>query len=139
MKLLIATICYCSLLFATEAYSKCGNKVNDFCQAKVVGVYDGDTFYVNINKVHPLFGEKLGVRVWGVDTPEIRGGSDYEKAMAKKAKDFTKKFLDSAKRVDLVECVRGKYFRIVCKVLADGNSLSEALIKESLAIPYLEN
>ena len=138
MKLLIATICYCSLLFATEAYAKCGNKVNTFCQVKLNDIYDGDTFYVDIPKLHTLFGVRLGVRVKGVDTPEIRGGSKFEKWMAKKAKKFTWDFLSAAKRVDLKNCERGKYFRIACEVFADDKSLAKALIDNSLAVPYKE-
>jgi endonuclease YncB( thermonuclease family) len=138
MKLLIATICYCSLLLATEAYASCGNSENNFCRVKIVKVYDGDTFYVDIPKLHPLFGKRLGIRVFGVDTPELRGGSEYEKQMAKKAKAFTHNFLSGNKKVDLKECVRGKYFRIVCKVYANDKSLSEELINNSLAVPYKE-
>jgi endonuclease YncB( thermonuclease family) len=132
---LIVLLCY---TFAFNLYAEdCGNKTPNFCQAKLVSVYDGDTFKVTIPKLHKLFGEKLSIRVKGVDTPELRG-SEYEKAMGKKAKAFTKSFLESAKRIDLKNCVRGKYFRIVCDVYADGKNLTKELIKNDLGIVYPE-
>jgi len=113
----------------------CGNE-NSFCRVKVVRVYDGDTFYVNIDKVHSLFGDELGIRIAGIDTAEIRGGTAESKALALKAKDFTNDLLNKAKRVDLEKCVRGKFFRIVCTVLLDGKSLGDELLKANLAKVY---
>lgn len=124
-----------TFLMSFSAMANCG-KYGNFCKVDIIKVYDGDTFFVNIPKLHSLFGEKLGIRVKGVDTPELRSKSVYEKAMAVKAKEFTKKALDSAKRVDLVDCVRGKYFRIVCNISYDGNDLSADLIKAGLAVKY---
>lgn len=124
-------------LFSLGLYAQdCGNKTNNFCQVKATSVYDGDTFYVDIPKLHSLFGKKLGIRVAKVDTPELRGGSQYEKYMAKKAKEFTVNAVLNAKRVDLRNCVKGKYFRIVCDVIYDGKNLSEELINNKLAVPY---
>jgi len=117
-------------------FGNCG-KDNTFCQAKVVRVYDGDTFYVNIDKIHSLFGESLGIRVKGIDTPELRGGTPESKAEGIKAKEFTVKFLNEAKRVDLHDCTRGKFFRIVCRVVGSRDkSLGDELIKAGLAKVY---
>lgn len=114
----------------------CG-KYGDFCNVKVVGVYDGDTFYIDLPKEHSLFGERLGIRVRGIDTPEIRTKSPFEKWAAYKAKDFTSNFLATAKKVDLTECSRGKYFRLVCHAIADKKyNLGEQLLEQGLAVPY---
>jgi len=98
----------------------CGGKVNNFCQVKVERVYDGDTFFVNIPKVHSLFGKTLGIRVKGIDTPELRGGTKESKARGILARDFAANLLKKAKRVDLKDCTRGKFFRIVCDVYLSG-------------------
>jgi len=121
-------------LLPVLAWGNCGNSVNDFCRVKVERVYDGDTFFVAIPKLHNLFRNNLGVRVKGIDTPELRSGSKYEKAAAKLAKAETILFLGEAKRVDLKGCVKGKYFRIVCDVFADGESLAKRLIVKNLAV-----
>lgn len=132
-----------SLLMAAQVHASCGNKDTNFCNVKLnykkngkVDVYDGDTFYVNIDRVHPIFGKRLGIRVKGVNTPELRAKSLYEKEMAQRAKSFTVSALEGAKRIDLSECVRGKYFRIVCQVTYDGKNLSEGLLASGLAIKY---
>ena len=136
-----------ALVFATSSFAggfadwfgSCGGKDNNFCQAKVVRVYDGDTFYVNIDKVHSLFGAELGIRVKGIDTPELKGGTPETKAQGILARDFTIKFLEEAKRVDLHNCTRGKFFRIVCEVYGSKDkSLAAELLNAKLAKVYAE-
>ena len=41
--------------------------------SNVVRVYDGDTFFVNVDSWPDVIGRKIGIRVNGIDTPEIRG------------------------------------------------------------------
>lgn len=100
---------------------------------KVVSVYDGDTFKVNLNCSEPLFCENIPVRVYGIDTPEKRTKSENEKKLSLEARDFTKAFVKNA---TLEECVRGKYFRIVCKVKNNNLYLHEELIKHRLGVFY---
>lgn len=57
------------------------------------------------------------------------------KFLAKQAKAFTKKFLTSGK-ILLRNCGRDKYFRLLCDVKVNGQSLGEELIKAGHAIPY---
>ena len=45
---------------------------------------NGITF--NLPGLHPIIGEKINIRVNGIDTPEIRGKCDQEKYNAKQAK-----------------------------------------------------
>ena len=44
--------------------------------------------------------------------------------------------LRAAKKIELRNMKRGKYFRIVADVYVDGKSLGDMLIKRSLAVPY---
>jgi hypothetical protein len=48
---------------------------------QVVDVYDGDTFKIDLPSMHPLFGDDISIRLFGVDTPEMRGTTDEVKAM----------------------------------------------------------
>jgi endonuclease YncB( thermonuclease family) len=50
--------------------------------SKVISVYDGDTFRVDIDSLPPIVGKNIPIRVNGVDTPEIRGKCQYEKNLA---------------------------------------------------------
>lgn len=98
--------------------------------------YDGDTVTVNLPSVHPLLGKEIGIRLKGIDTPEIRGKNQCEKDKAKEAKKFVKDALTSASRIFLRDAHRGKYFRLVGDLVVDGKSLSKRLLDANLAVPY---
>ena len=104
--------------------------------SKVISVYDGDTFRVNIDSLPPLIGKNIPVRLEGVDTPEINGKCQYEKDLALKARDFVRRKLFNATEIKLNDLQRGKYFRIVAKAYIDGVSLEEELLQNGLAYQY---
>ena len=104
--------------------------------SKVINVYDGDTFRVNIDSLPPIVGKNIPIRVNGVDTPEIRGKCLYEKNLALKARDFVRDKLANAKEIKLTNLQRGKYFRVVANVLVDGVSLERELLDNKLAYEY---
>ena len=66
---------------------------------QVVDVYDGDTFKIDLPSMHPLFGDDLSIRLFGVDTPEMRGTTDEVKAMAMQAQQVTEKALKGASKI----------------------------------------
>ncbi len=104
--------------------------------SKVISVYDGDTFRVNIDSLPPIVGKNIAIRVNGVDTPEIRGKCQYEKNLALEARDFVRGKLANAKEIKLTNLQRGKYFRVVANVLVDGVSLERELLDNELAYEY---
>lgn len=103
---------------------------------QVVDVYDGDTFKIDLPSMHPLFGDDLSIRLFGVDTPEMRGTSDEVKALAMQAQELTEKALKGASKTELRNPQRGKYFRIVSEVWIDGESLANMLKAKGLAKDY---
>ena len=107
----------------------------NFNKVELASVYDGDTFHVHLSCKYGVFCKTIPIRVRGVDCPEIKGGSAETKALAKQAKAFTKNFLKSGK-ILLRNCGRDKYFRLLCDVRVNGQSLGEELIKAGHAIPY---
>ena len=104
--------------------------------SEVTSIYDGDTFRVNIAEYPALLGYRMSIRVNGIDTPEMRGKCQQEKALAREAKQFTVAKLRAAKSIELKNMKRGKYFRIVADVYVDGDNLGEMLINENLAVAY---
>ena len=107
-----------------------------FENVSIASVYDGDTFKINLNCSLAVYCEKVPVRVRGVDTPEIKGKTEREKKLAKKAKQFTKEFL-SQEPVNLSDCGRDKYFRLLCDVKnGQGKDLARELIKHNLGYAY---
>jgi endonuclease YncB( thermonuclease family) len=104
--------------------------------SEVTSIYDADTFRANINGWPPVVGERMPIRVNGVDAPEIRGKCEAEKLAAREAKQFTVAMLRGAKKIELRNLQRGKYFRLLADVYVDGKSLTTALIEAGHARPY---
>ena len=104
--------------------------------SKVISVYDGDTFRVDIDSLSPIVGKNIRIRLNGVDTPEIQGKCQHEKDLALKARDFVRNKLANAKEIKLTKLQRGKYFRVVANVYLDGVSLEQELLENKLAYKY---
>ena len=103
---------------------------------EVVSIYDGDTITVNLEGWPDIIGHRIGIRVSGIDTPELRDNRESVKALAREAKQFVVAKLRDAKRVELRNLERDKYFRIVADVYVDGENLSEMLLDVKLAQKY---
>lgn len=111
---------------------------NNVAQKKIEYVrnYDGDTIVFNVPYWPAIVGEKISIRVRGIDTPEIRSKSSCEKKKAIEARDLVKGILSEAREIKLESPDRGKYFRVVADVLVDGFSVKDILLSKHLAIPY---
>lgn len=103
---------------------------------KVKSIYDGDTFRADIQDYPPIVGERMAIRILGIDTPEMRGKCRKEKLLAREAKQMTVSLLRSAKVIELRNIKRGKYFRILADVYVDGNSVGLSLLRDGLAVKY---
>lgn len=104
--------------------------------SRVVSVYDGDTFRVDIEGYPDVIGKNMPIRIRGIDTPEIRGKCPEEKVLAKQARDFLRAKLAEAKEIELLDIDRGKYFRLVASVKVDGQSVGGLLLSKGLARAY---
>jgi endonuclease YncB( thermonuclease family) len=121
-----------SILFASLSV-----QATPFHCVKLRSCYDGDTCRFDLRgDLPPVFGDNLPVRIRGIDTPEIRGKCRAEKVKAKEARDIVREFLGKAKCIDLINPGRGKYFRIVADVVADGKSVKNILLNRGLAVEY---
>lgn len=121
----------------TESSSEnCVHDETTFRCVKVLKNYDGDTLTVNIPDVPALIGKNISVRVYGIDTPEIKTKNRCEKEAGRIAKNLVMATLKNAKSVELHNVQRDKYFRILADVMVDGRSLKDILLKNNLAYPY---
>jgi micrococcal nuclease len=125
-------IALCIGVFSVQAAPEYGT----VSVSRVISVYDGDTFRVDIDSLPPIVGKNIPIRLNGVDTPEIQGKCQYEKDLALKARDFVRKKLANAKEIKLTKLQRGKYFRVVADVMIDGVSLEQELLDNELAYKY---
>ena len=124
--------CFCLFCFSLL-------NADNFDDVKVVSVYDGDTFKVNLPCMQDIFCRDISVRVYGVDTPEMKTQNSCEKKKAKEAQTLTKEILSKGP-VLLKNCKRDKYFRLLCDVSVlgqnQGYDLSEELVNNHLAVRY---
>ncbi|MFQ5672593.1 MAG: thermonuclease family protein [Nitrospinales bacterium] len=104
--------------------------------AKYLRNYDGDTVTFDLSGLHPIIGKSIKVRVGGIDTPEIKGKCVREKQLAQKAKAFVANMLKNARNIRLEKMRRGKYFRVVARVMVDDRDLATELLAGGLAVPY---
>lgn len=125
-----------SILFFFLSFFAHAKDYGNVTVSEVTSIYDADTFRANIKGYPPIVGERMSIRVNGVDAPEIRGKCESEKIAAREAKQFTVEALRSAKTIELRNIERGKYFRILADVYTDGKSLAEGLIKSGHARTY---
>jgi micrococcal nuclease len=91
--------------------------------AQVVAVVDGDTLSV---RAHIWLGQEVAtlVRLAGIDTPELKGECESERARARAARDYLERYEKYAGRV-------------MAKVAsADGGDLSERMIAAGFARAY---
>lgn len=106
---------------------------------KVTRVLDGDTVEFEAKFLPPELGDKLKIRVLGVDTPEKapRAKCEKEAAAGLAATEFSKKAVANAKKVQIEIKEWDKFGgRVLGDVVVDGQKLSEMLIKNNLARPY---
>lgn len=114
-----------------------------FPVASLEGNYDGDTITVVLDLGFHTY-MKHAVRLEGVDTPELRGGDEPRRALARMARDEAARWLEAGIGNGLYfHCTAfaGKYGRPIGDFLArrdDGGTikLSEHLIAERLGVPY---
>ena len=128
----ILTACFLIVPLITWA----GPTITGPVSAKVVKVYDGDTFTV---EAYPWPGleAKASVRIDGVDTPEIRGMCEAEKQKAIEAREFVKGLI-LGEVVQLENVKHGKYAgRVVAMVILDGGeNLADKIIQQGLGREY---
>ena len=126
---------FCTIANATET-KNCQHDKDTFRCVKFIKNYDADTITVNIPDVHPLIGEKVSVRILGIDAPEIKGKNNCEKDKARIAQRLVENLLKNAKRIELQNVQKDKYFRILADVVADGKNIKDIVIKNNLAYEY---
>ena len=104
--------------------------------ARVVRVIDGDTIAMAV-EIWPGLTQQATVRVYHIDTPELRASQQCEKQLAAKATQFTRDFL-----ADSQIWIRPQAFDTFGRALADvqagGKDLGQALTDAGRARPYRE-
>lgn len=101
-----------------------------------IEVYDGDTITVDFRGTPAVFGKRIGVRLLGVDAPELRDPDPVVKAYALEARDYLVVRVKAAKRLEIKKPSRDKFFRMDGALFLDGVDVQQELIRRGYAKPY---
>ncbi|MXW01584.1 MAG: thermonuclease family protein [Holophagales bacterium] len=98
---------------------------------------DGDTVRVSLRLGFDLEMVDVPLRINGIDTAELRGGTAELKAHARDARDCVNQWLESAGD-ELVAVIvgKGKYGRTLGDLEASGERLTDMLVAARLAVRY---
>ena len=88
-----------------------------------IGAYYTKQLKNILSGLHPIIGNKISIRVNGIDTPDIRGKCEKEKYDAQQAKEMVADILKDAEQITLKNMERGKYFRIAADVIEELTNL----------------
>jgi micrococcal nuclease len=128
MRLFLLTLFLSSVLYAQGPY-----------EWKVLRAIDGDTVEIQVDFLPSELGDKLHIRIWGVDTPEkgFRAQSEHEKALGLKASEFTKNAIVNAKEIKINLIMWDKFGgRVLGDLIIDGKSLRQLLLDNGYAREY---
>jgi len=128
MKTVLVFLCMCSIINASDLY-----------KWPVTRVLDGDTVEIKVDFLPNELGNRLYVRVWGVDTPEKgwRAKSENENEMGLKASQFTKDAIKNASTIEIKVIAWDKFGgRILGDIIIDGKSLRQMLLDNGFAREY---
>ncbi|MDH4120526.1 MAG: thermonuclease family protein [Deltaproteobacteria bacterium] len=107
-------------------------------QAQVLRVVDGDTVEVSI-EMWPGLTQVAHVRLLGINAPEThgKGVAPCEHAAGVQAKDYLASLMARAKVTQVTQVSPDKYGgRFLGRLLADGQDVSESMLKARMAVPY---
>ncbi len=95
-------------------------------KAIVVKVYDGDTVTVDIDLGFHMWMKKQSIRLYGIDTPELRGES-RERGLV--VRDFVQGLiLNKVITLHSFKDKKGKYGRWLAIIYIDGVNLNDLLV-----------
>lgn len=103
--------------------------------AQVLSVYDGDTFTALLD-LGMSVSMKTSCRLVGLDTPEMKGKSELEKALAKKAQARHAELILGKTVVLHSVATPDKYGRLLVDAWIGDVHVNQILIDEKLARPY---
>lgn len=131
-----SALCALLLLLATHHSALAADFLPDY-PAQVVRVIDGDTVTVHVFPWPGVIVETR-IRLLGVDTPELRGKCEEEKAKARAAKKLVAELLPVGSRVQIRKVKQDKYAgRHDAEIwLPDGRSVTQILVAEGAARFY---
>jgi micrococcal nuclease len=105
-------------------------------RGRVIKVYDGDTITVasHIPECNKKT-YKFSIRLRGIDSPEIRSSSVFEKQNAMLSRDSLHEKIHN-KYIDIKNVTTEKYGRLLADIYINGVNINEWMVENKLAVRY---
>jgi micrococcal nuclease len=101
-------------------------------RAEVTSVYDGDTITVTIDLGFDHIMRNMKLRLYGIDTPEIRGGNAKTRKAARDARDYLRALiLGKEIVVRTIKDKKGKYGRYLAIIHQEDGACVNLLMAEA--------
>ena len=102
----------------------------------VHGCERADTCTVSLANVPAPLGDHMTVRLAGIVVPDIRSLCDRERKLAKEAQRLTEDRLSTGKRIYITDVSQDEEFRMVGRLVVEGEDVGSQLLERRLAVPY---
>lgn len=129
---IIIQACCFSVAFASAVFVLM-TRADGAIFARHIRTIEGDTFVADVIYPRGETFENIKILLVNIDTPEMNDERADIRDLATRAKLFAEGRLSNAHEITLLDVRRGKYFRIIARVLVDGCDLGEELVREGLA------
>jgi micrococcal nuclease len=104
-------------------------------KATVTKVYDGDTITVDFDLGFGILIRKQKIRLYGINTPEVRGPEKPEGIISRDA--LRERILGKVVTIKTFRDKKGKYGRWLGEVFVEEQNINQWLISEGYAKEYL--
>lgn len=103
-------------------------------KATIVRVYDGDTVWADIDLGFNTWRKNEPIRLWGIDTPEVRGKERPEGLIVRDI--VRERILDEDVFICTIKDDQGKFGRYLGIIWDKGENLNQWLLDNGHAVPY---
>ena len=109
--------------------------------ATVASIYDGDTFRADVDLGFSTWIKNVSFRMFGINTPEIRGGTDETKQAGYAARDRLRELMPIGSPILIESTKAGKYGRYLADVFRETDGgvvhVNRVLLDEGHAVPFM--
>lgn len=102
----------------------------------VHGCERADTCTISLGNVPPPLGDHITIRLAGIVIPDAKSPCDRERTLAQDARRLTEHVLSKGKRIQLTDVGRDEEFRLVGRLVVDGEDVGSQLLERRLAVSH---
>jgi endonuclease YncB( thermonuclease family) len=104
----------------------------------VHGCPRADRCTVSLANVPAPLGDRINIRLAGIDVPDRDSPCDRERRLARDAHRVTEDVVSNGKRIQITDVSRDEQFRMVGRLVVDGEDVGSQLLARNLAVAHAE-